>query len=407
LGKTIAEINEKIRKGQAVVVTAEEVIDLVEKKGAEKAAREVDVVTTGTFGPMCSSGAYFNVGHTKPRIKIGGGRAYLNDVPVYTGIAAVDVFLGATAVPDDDPRNRIHPGPFNYGGGHVIEELVAGRDVRLIVSAYGTDCYPRRRLETWICLKDMNEAVLTNFRNAYQNYSVAVNLSSRTIYTYMGVLKPNMGNANYSTSGQLSPLLNDPHYKTIGIGTKIFLGGGIGYVSWNGTQHNPGVPRSDNGVPRRPAGTLAVTGDLKQMSSRWLVGTSMLGYGCSLTVGVGIPIPILSEEILRYAAVRDADIFAPVVDYSEAFPERNPDILGEVNYGDLKSGKIVIQDREVPTASLSSYPRAVEIANTLKEWITKGEFLLTEPVAPLPGVEARIALKPLNERPIENVRFSD
>jgi uncharacterized protein (DUF39 family) len=407
LGKTISEINEKIRKGQAVVVTAEEVIDLVEKKGAAKAAREVDVVTTGTFGPMCSSGAYFNVGHTKPRIKIGGGRAYLNDVPVYTGIAAVDVFLGATAVPDDDPRNRIHPGPFHYGGGHVIEELVAGRDVRLIVSAYGTDCYPRRRLETWIGLKDMNEAVLTNFRNAYQNYSVAVNLSSRTIYTYMGVLKPNMGNANYSTSGQLSPLLNDPHYKTIGIGTKIFLGGGIGYVSWHGTQHNPGVPRSDNGVPRRPAGTLAVTGDLKQMSSRWLMGTSMLGYGCSLSVGVGIPIPILSEEILRYAAVGDAEIFAPVVDYSEAFPERNPDILGEVNYGDLKSGKIVIQDREVPTASLSSYPRAIEIANTLKEWITKGEFLLTEPVAPLPGVEARIALKPLNERPIENVRFSD
>jgi uncharacterized protein (DUF39 family) len=407
LGKTIAEINEKIRKGQAVVVTAEEVIDLVEKKGAEKAAREVDVVTTGTFGPMCSSGAYFNVGHTKPRIKIGGGRAYLNDVPVYTGIAAVDVFIGATAVPDDDPRNRIHPGPFNYGGGHVIEELVAGRDVRLIVSAYGTDCYPRRRLETWISLKDMNEAVLTNFRNAYQNYSVAVNLSSRTIYTYMGVLKPNLGNANYSTSGQLSPLLNDPLYKTIGIGTKIFLGGGIGYVSWHGTQHNPGVLRSDNGVPRRPAGTLAVIGDLKQMSPRWLVGTSMLGYGSTLTVGVGIPIPILSEEILRYAAVRDAEIFAPVVDYSEAFPERNPDILGEVSYGELKSGKIVIQDREVPTASLSSYPRAVEIANTLKEWITKGEFLLTEPVAPLPGVEARIALKPLNERPIEDVRFSD
>ncbi len=407
MGKTIAEINEKIGKGQAVVVTAEEVIDLVDKKGVEKTAREVDVVTTGTFGPMCSSGAYFNVGHTKPRIKIGGGRAYLNDIPVYTGIAAVDVFLGATAVPDDDPRNRIHPGPFNYGGGHVIEELVAGRDVRLIVSAYGTDCYPRRRLETWISLKDMNEAVLTNFRNAYQNYSVAVNLSSRTIYTYMGVLKPNLGNANYSTAGQLSPLLNDPHYKTIGIGTKIFLGGGIGYVSWNGTQHNPGVPRSDNGVPRRPAGTLAVTGDLKQMNPRWLVGTSMLGYGCSLTVGVGIPIPVLSEEILLSTAVRDAEIFAPIMDYSEAFPERNPDILGEVSYGDLKSGKIVIQDREVPTASLSSYPRAVEIASTLKEWIIKGEFLLTEPVAPLPGVEARIAMKPLNERPIENVSFSD
>jgi len=401
LTKTIAEINEKIRKGQAVVVTAEEVIDIVEKKGVEKTAQEVDVVTTGTFGPMCSSGAYFNLGHSKPKIKVGGGRAYLNDVPVYTGFAAVDIFLGATAIPDDDPRNRIHPGPFNYGGGHVIEELVAGKDVRLAITAYGTDCYPRKRLETWIRLEDMNEAVLFNIRNAYQNYNVAVNLSDRTLYTYMGVLKPNMGNANYSTAGQLSPLFNDPYYKTIGIGTKIFLGGGIGYVAWHGTQHNPSVPRSDKGVPRAGAGTLAVIGDLKQMEPAWLVGTSMLGYGCTLTVGIGVPIPILSEEILRYTAVKDEDIFATIVDYSEAYPQRSPDILREVSYGELKGGRITIQGQEVPTASLSSYPKAVEIANTLKEWIQKGEFLLTEPVAPLPGVEAGITFKPLQERPIE------
>ncbi|MGB2885869.1 MAG: homocysteine biosynthesis protein, partial [Dehalococcoidia bacterium] len=106
--KSIAEINEKIAKGQAVVVTAEEVIDLVNKKGVAKAAKEIDVVTTGTFGPMCSSGAFFNLGHSKPRIKAGGGHAYLNEVPAYTGIAAVDIFLGATAIPDEDPRNRIH-----------------------------------------------------------------------------------------------------------------------------------------------------------------------------------------------------------------------------------------------------------------------------------------------------------
>ncbi len=399
--KTIAEINEKIRTGQAVVVTAEEVIDIVEKKGVEKAAQEVDVVTTGTFGPMCSSGAYFNLGHSKPKIKVGGGRAYLNDVPVYTGLAAMDIFLGATALPDDDPRNRVHPGPFNYGGGHVIEELVAGKDVRLAVTAYGTDCYPRKRLETWINIKDMNEAVLFDIRNAYQNYNVAVNLSDKTLYTYMGVLKSNLGNANYSTAGQLSPLFNDPYYKTIGIGTRIFLGGGIGYVAWQGTQHNPSVPRSDNGVPRTGAGTLAVIGDLKQMKPQWLVGSSMLGYGCTLTVGIGVPIPILSEEILRYTTVKDEDIFAPIVDYSEAYPQRSPDILGEVSYGELKSGRIPIQGKEVPTASLSSYPKAVEIANILKEWIQKGEFLLTDPVAPLPGVEAGITFKPLQERPIE------
>lgn len=402
--KTIAEINEKIAKGQAVVVTAEEVIDLVKKKGSAKAAQEVDVVTTGTFGPMCSSGAYFNLGHSKPRIKIGGGQAYLNDVPAYTGIAAVDIFLGATAMPDDDPRNKIHPGDFNYGGGHVIEELVAGKDVRLVATAYGTDCYPRKKIETLINLKSINEAVLFNMRNAYQNYNVAVNLGDHTIYTYMGVLKPHLGNATYATAGQLSPLFNDPLYKTIGIGTRIFLGGGIGYVAWHGTQHNPGAPRTEKGVPKRGAGTLAVIGDLKQMKPRFLVGTSFIGYGCTMTVGIGVPIPILSEEILLYTTVTDEEILAPIVDYGETYPQRKPDVLGEVSYAQLRSGKIKVQDKEVPTASLSSYSRAVEIANTLKDWIKKGQFILTQPVALLPGVESGIKLKGLEERPINKVQ---
>jgi len=399
--KTIAEINERIRQGQAVVVTAEEIIDIVKEKGIQRAAREIDVVTTGTFGPMCSSGAYLNVGHTKPRIKLGGGRVYLNDIPAYTGFAAVDIYIGCTALPDDDPRNRVHPGDFKYGGGHVIEELVAGRDVRLVATAYGTDCYPKKKLETLINLRDINEAVLFNPRNAYQNYNVAVNLSNKTIYTYMGVLKPNLGNANYCSAGQLSPLLNDPLYKTIGIGTKIFLGGGVGYVAWQGTQHNPGVPRGENGVPRKPAGTLAVIGDLKQMKSAWLRGISMQGYGASMIVGIGVPVPILSEEILKYTTVTDADIVAPIVDYSEAYPQRKPDVLGEVSYAQLKTGKIELRGKQVPTSSLSSYPGAVEIAQILKEWIQKGEFTLTEPVAPLPGVESGIAVKSLEERSIE------
>ncbi len=400
MAKTIVEINEKIKKGQAVVVTAEEIIDIAKKKGVTQAAKEVDVVTTGTFGPMCSSGAYFNVGHSKPKIKLGGGKVYLNDVPAYTGMAAVDFFLGATALPDDDPKNKIYPGEFRYGGGHVIEELVAGKDVRLVATAYGTDCYPRRKLETLIKLKDMNEAVLFDMRNAYQNYNVAVNLSDRTIYTYMGVLKPNLGNANYSTAGQLSPLFNDPYYKAIGIGTRIFLGGGVGYVAWQGTQHNPNVLRGDNGVPKRGAGTLAVIGDLKGMKPEWLVGTSFLGYGATMTVGIGVPIPMLSEEMLRYTMVTDAEIYAPVIDYSDAYPQRKPDILGEVSYAELKSGQIKIQGQEVQTASLSSYPGAVKIAGILKDWIKKGEFLLTEPVAPLPGIESGIVFKSLEERPI-------
>ncbi|MEN8614617.1 homocysteine biosynthesis protein [Dehalogenimonas sp. THU2] len=405
MSKTIEEINRKIREGKAVVFTAEEIIGVVREKGLERAAAEVDVVTTGTFGPMCSSGAYFNIGHSKPRIKLGGGRVYLNDVPAYGGFAAADVMIGANALPDDDPRNRVHPGEFNYGGGHVIEELVAGRDVKLVAQAYGTDCYPRKKLETWINIKDLNEAVLFNMRNSYQNYNVAVNLSDKAIYTYMGTLKPNMGNITYCSAGQLSPLLNDPLYKTIGIGTRIFLGGGTGYVAWPGTQFNPGVPRTESGVPKRGAGTLAVIGDLKQMNPRYLMGASMLGYGVTLSVGIGVPIPILNEEILKFTTVTDDDIFAAVIDYSSVYPEVKPDIVAEVSYGQLRSGKVVINGREIPTGSLSSYPRAREIASTLKEWITAGKFELSQAVEALPDPDSGVKFKLLNERPINGDRL--
>ena len=398
--KTIEEINEKIREGKALVLTAEEIIDFVREKGSRKAAEEVDVVTTGTFGPMCSSSAYFNIGHTKPRIKLGGGTVYLNDVPVYTGLAAVDILLGATAIPDDDPRNAVFPGQFAYGGGHVIEELVAGKEVRLTATAYGTDCYPRKKLETRISLEDMNEAVLFNPRNCYQNYNVAVNVSDRAIFTYMGVLQPRLGNANYCSAGQLSPLLCDPFYRTIGIGTRIFLGGGTGYVAWQGTQHNPCVPRTDLGIPRMGAGTLAVIGDLKQMGSRWLRGTSFRGYGVTLTVGIGVPIPILDEEVVIHAAVRDEDIVSQVVDYSETYPQREGESLAEVTYAQLKTGEISINGKKIHTASLSSYAMAREIAGILKDWIQKGEFLLTEYVQQLPSLDSGIVFKELQEKPI-------
>ncbi len=350
---------------------------------------------------MCTSGAYFNFGHAKPKLKAGGGTAHLNGVPAYAGWAAVDLYVGATALPDDDPRNKIHPGEFAYGGAHVIEDLVAGKDVRLKITAYGTDCYPRKHLDTWINIKDLNEAVLFNTRNAYQNYNVAVNLSDKTIYTYLGTLKPRLGNANYCSAGQLSPLLNDPFYKTIGIGTRIWLGGGIGYVAWQGTQHNPHAPRAENGTPKRPAGTLAVIGDLKQMSQKWLRGVSFVGYGTTLNVGIGVPIPILNEEILKHTSVKDEEITAAVVDYSVAYPTGKPEVLGEVNYKQLKSGEIEVSGKKVPASGISSYSKAVEIAEDLKQKIKKGEFLLTEKAADLPSGENAPAFRPLNERPVK------
>lgn len=394
--KSLAEINARIKSGKVVVVTAEEVIPLVREKGVRQAAAEVDVVTTGTFGTMCSSGAYFNFGHTKPRMKM--SKVWLNNVQAYAGLAAVDAFLGATEVPDNDPLNSVYPGEFRYGGGHVIHDLVAGKPVSLKAVAYGTDCYPRREINTVITINDLNQAVLFNPRNAYQNYNVAVNLSDRTIYTYMGVLKPHMGNANYSTSGQLSPLLKDPYFGTIGIGTRIFLGGGTGYVVWQGTQHCPGLTPLPEGGKLVSGGTLAVIGDLKQMRPEWLVGVSFLGYGASLTVGLGIPIPILNEEIMYWASRSDEEIYAPVVDYGLEYPAGNPQPLAYVTYAQLKSGSITLKGREIPTAPLSSYPRARQIATILKEWIRAGSFLLSEPVALLPSINEAPPLKSLQEK---------
>jgi len=370
--KTYEEINEKIKLGKAVVVTAEEVIGIAAEEGFEKAAQKIDVVTTATFGPMCSSGAFLNLGHSDPPIRM--TKVWLNDVPAYTGLAAVDAYIGATELSETNG--------FKYGGAHVIEELVSGKKVVLRATSYGTDCYPRREIQTKISLNDLNQAYLFNPRNVYQNYSAAVNTSAKTIYTYMGTLLPHSGNVNYSTSGELSPLLNDPYYRTIGIGTRVFLGGGVGYVAWEGTQHNPAQKRNESGVPISGAGTLALIGDLKQMKREFLRAALFDRYGVSMYVGVGIPIPILDAEMLKQTAISNKDIQTTVFDYS--VESRNRPSFGQISYADLRSGSINLNGKTVPTAPLSSLSQARRIAETLKYWIVKDGFKLSQPVQPLP-----------------------
>ncbi len=382
INKTFQEINRKIKSGQVVVLTAEEMIGVVQAEGPVEAARRVDVVTTGTFAPMCSSGAFINFGHSVPGIK--ASKTWLNDVPAYAGIAAVDCYIGATEPSEDDPLNKVYPGEFNYGGGHVLQDLVAGNPVLLRATGYGTHCYPRTEYENKLTLKELPYAVLCNPRNGYQNYNCAVNLNSKTVYTYMGALKPKMANANYCSAGQLSPLFNDPYYRTIGIGTRIFLGGGEGYVVWSGSQHKPGVERTNKGIPIHPSGTISVMGDLHQMSPKWIVGVSLLGYGCSLAVGLGIPIPILNEDMARFTAISDEEIFTQVIDYGDDYPNGKSQSLAQVSYAQLKSGSITVRGREVQTVPLSSVVRAREIADTLKNRIARGKFLLGEPQFTLP-----------------------
>lgn len=380
--KTYAEINEKIASGKAVVLTAEEIIDYVDKNGLEKAAKEVDVVTTATFGPMCSSGCFINFGHSKPKMRISEG--WISDVPVYCGIAAVDVYLGATELRQNDSANMYYPGEFRYGGGHVIEDLVAGKKLQFFGLSYGTDDYPRREIRTMFDINDLNQAIMTNPRNCYQNYNVAVNTSNKTVYTYLGILKPRMRNMTYSSAGQLSPLLNDPLYETIGVGTSVWLAGSRGLVYAQGTQHCSDVERDENDVPVEGAGTLALTGNMKEMNPEFVRGVSLKGYGVSLALGVGIPIPILNETILKRVTVRDRDIQACVIDYAEDYPQKTGKVLAKFTYEQLRSGQVELDGKKVAVSSMSSYNKALKICDLLKAEIEDGKFLISEPSQRLP-----------------------
>jgi L-aspartate semialdehyde sulfurtransferase len=373
--RSLAEINDKISHQRAVVLTVEELKARVAEEGVAKVAKEVDVVTTGTFEPMESSGAIINLGHTDPPIKI--RRAWLDGVPVYSGFGAVDLYLGASSVVEaqdgEEARER--------GGGHVIEDLIAGKPVQLRALGQVTDCYPRATFETTITRETINQFYLFNPRNLYQNFIVGVNGGDRTLYTYLGLLQPRLGNAVYSNPGAISPLFNDPDLQAIGIGTKIFLGGTIGYIAWEGTQHFPLQKRLPNRTPIGPAATLALIGDAKQMDSYWVRGCYFKNYGSSLMLGVGIPIPVLNEEIVARCAVQDSEIVAPIVDFS--IPRRVRPTFGLVSYAQLKSGRISIEGRTIRTAPLASMLFSRQVALELKQWIAKGEFTLTEAVAPI------------------------
>ena len=200
----------------------------------------------------------------------------------------------------------------------------------------------------------------------------------------MGVLKPNFGNVNYSGAGQLNPLCNDPDYETIGIGTRIFVAGAKGYIVGEGTQHNPEAGMA----------TLMIRADLKEVDPRFIKGATIYKYGCTLFIGIGVPIPILNERILRKTLVTDRDIKVDIVDYG--VPRRERPVIKVTTYAELRSGKVEVNGVDVPAYPVSSYKLAREVAEELKRLIEKGEFYLTEPVERLP----RVKFRPMAKKPI-------
>lgn len=393
--KTWSEINQRIEKNTAVVLTAQEVKEMAAQADPSEIAAQVDIVTTATFGPMCSSGVFLNFGHTQPPLKM--EEIYLNKVAAYGGIAAVDTYLGATqkAIDCDD-----------YGGAHVIEELLKGEEILLEATGKGTDCYPRQKVKTAINLNQINEAWLFNPRNAYQNYVAAINSSASNQYTYMGTLLKNSANITYSTSGELSPLLNSPNLTTIGLGSRIFLGGATGYIATMGTQYNSQGEKSTQGITKTPGATLAVMGDLKKMSPEFIKAASYYRYGISLFVGIGVAIPILNAQIAKEVSIRNQDLVTKLVDFGN-----NKKVIGEIDYYSLQSGSINLKGRKIKTSPLSSILKAQEITEILKFKIKQGQFFLTKPLEFFPpkGVNQLkirdINLKKPSKKPLKQHKY--
>lgn len=313
--KSINEINEKIKAGKAVVMTAKELKEKFKANDCEEVLAEVDVVTTSTFSPMCSSGAFINFGHPFPGIRM--EKLTLDGVDAYGGIAAVDAYIGATQESNTNIR---------IGGAHIIYKLIKGEKVLLKATGKGTDCYPRKEIETYIDKDSINEFFLFNPRNCYQNYRAAINSSDNDKFTYMGKLISNNGNINYCTSGEISPLLNDLDLETIGIGTKIWFCGAEGFVAFGGTQSSGCKPKNEFGVPLSPSLSLALIGNAKEMNHHFIKPIYLKGYGVSLALGIGIPIPVINKKVARNLLIRNKQINTEIADYGNYIEKKNQSI---------------------------------------------------------------------------------
>ena len=133
------------------------------------------------------------------------------------------------------------------------------------------------------------------------------------------------------------------------------------------------------------------------MSDEYLKGATVPGYGTSLFVGIGIPIPILDEDMARKTAVRNRDIKVRILDYG--VQRRDRPVIKEVTYEELFSGKVDIDGKTVRSSPLSSMKVSMKIMDDLRASIENKAFFLTAPVETLPRTTDVKVMKPRCEMP--------
>ncbi len=307
--KTIGEINARIERGDAIVFTAAELKDLA-GKGEKISVDDVDVVTTGTFGVMSGTLAMLHVPVSGPGSFDRADKAWLNGVPALPGpcpnerLGAVDLMVFGTSRADD-----------SYGGGHLFRDLVAGSPVEVAIESGG------RRFTRTVTLDELGSARIITTRSAFKNYGGFLNLHPgivKTIFSVRG-LSGLSGELSVSGCGDINPLQNDPALLTIGVGTRILLNGGIGYILGQGTRSSRDKPN------------ISAFADMQRMVPE-MMGGFVTSSGPECSTSVAIPIPVLDETILSQMMVTNEEIPLPVSDINDRVP------VATSHYGEVWNG---------------------------------------------------------------------
>lgn len=366
---TVNDINKKIETGKVNVLTAFEAKKIISEKGLSFFYETTDVVTCALFEMNVNSYVYLSFGQTDPLIYFSD--VLINNIPACV-VGPTDIILSTTAISKDNPE---------YGGAHVIEDLVKGKPVHIKASGKGYEVFQNKDFESWFNLNDLNQARLFLNQGINQNSIVATNSGEHNIYTQMGLLIAKLENSTFNSSSFLNPLINDPFCRTIGIGSKIWIAGNVGYIIGSGSNHNPKQKRNEKNIPIGPAVTLSTVVEIKNINPVWVRGGYLPSYGPVLYVGIGVPVPVTDIEMAKYLSVNDTDIDTTIVDFS--IPRRTKPTFGKCKYSELRTSTVIINKKPTLSAPLSSMAGAVEICNSLKEEIISGRFLLSEYVYPI------------------------
>jgi len=315
--KTIADINMRLQRGEAVVLTAQEFKANV-RRGKVYTLDDVDIVTTATHGIMSGTAAAFTV-PVADRGVFGRARAaWLNGVPGAPGptpnerLGYVDLIVYGTT----GSRDR----PHTYGGGHLFRDLVERRPVTIEVLTDSGKTVSRQ-----VTLDDLTFARMYNTRNCFKSYMAFGNFRGgspvRTIFSYRP-MTPDTG-ITVIGAGEINPLQNDPSMRTIGIGTLAMVNNAPGIVVGGGTLSSPERPN------------LSIVADMFAMEARYMGGVAT-SEGVEVLNAVSIPIPVLNEDILAdLAGALDETLKLPVADVHDRVP------FSEITYAE------VWQDRDL------------------------------------------------------------